>query len=320
MDNGYIAKNFCGVILAAGRGERIKPLSFGYPKPLLPICNKPLMHYQIDIMATVGIQKCIIVVGHIKEKIVEYFGDGSRLGVKIEYVEQKEPMGIAHAIGQLEGYIDKPFLLFLGDIFLVPKNLSRVFETYKREKTTAVLVVKTEDNPDFIKRNYAVIKNDRGRVLQVIEKPRYITNNLKGCGIYLFDLPIFDAIRRTPRTAMRDEYEITTSIQILIDDGSPVYAENAVDWDMNVTYPCDLLECNFKWLRHTGAQRLIAQNARLHSGARIDNSIIGENVVVSNPILIQDSIILNNVNVDSKADILKSLVSPELIIHCNQSK
>ena len=307
-----------GVILAAGKGQRITPLSFKVPKPLLCICNKPIIQYQIESMSNLGIKEFIIVVGHLKESIQEYFGDGSALGVKIKYVEQKEKLGIAHAIGQLEDHLDKPFLLFLGDIFFVPKNLGLMLEIFYKRHAGAVLAVKKESDPNSIRKNFTVILGDKAqRVTRVIEKPRYLSTNLKGCGIYLFSLAIFDAIRNTPRTAMRDEYEITTAIQILIEEQSLVYAADVIEWDMNVTVPCDLVKCNQKWLKKIGQRSVIDPTARLHQGVRVINSVVGRNVVINNPLTVKNSVILDGVRINKPADITNSLVAGDFSVVCD---
>ena len=256
-----------GVILAAGAGTRIRPLSLDVPKPLLPVCNKPVIGHQIDYMKAVGIRKFRIVVGHMGRHIMEAFGNGRDQDIEIRYVIQEKPLGIAHAVYQLEEELDGPMLMFLGDIFFVPKHLERMVHTFKQQNAAAILAVKRESRSEMVRRNFSVTLGDTARVTKVVEKPRYIRDNLKGCGIYLFDLPVFDAIRRTPRTAMRDEYEITTSIQILIDDGYPVYAEETVAWDMNVTVPEDLLYCNLVMLAHSHRDSMIAEDARICSGA-----------------------------------------------------
>lgn len=298
-----------GVVLSAGLGSRIKPLSFETPKPLLPVCNKPIMHYQLEAMASAGIRDFIIVVGYLKEKIMDYFGDGSSWGFRIRYVEQEKALGIAHAIGQLERHLDGPFLLFLGDIFTIHRDLTEVIDTFHKKKASVVLVVKKEENPEFIKRNFAIQLGRNGLVKKVIEKPRYTINNLKGCGIYLFDMPIFDAIRRTPRTALRDEYEITNSIQILIEDGLKVYTSEIVEWDMNVTVPEDLLECNLKALGHLYMRNVIGANVTLPHGTEVVNSVIGDNVRIASPIKISDSLILPGARIDSAGDIRRSIVA-----------
>lgn len=307
---------FCGVILAAGVGERIAPLNFATPKPLLPICNKPIMCYHIEYMKSTGIRDIFVVVGYLKEQIIEYFGDGSTFGVNITYVEQKAPLGIAHAVAQLEEYVDKPFLLSLGDIFFVLKDMVDIFTMFGHRRAGAVLVVKRENNLESIKKNFAVMTDEYGRVRRVIEKPRHTHSHLKGCGIYLFDLIIFDAIRQTPRTAMRDEYEITTAIQILIDGGHPVCYTEAIEWDMNVTFPQDLILCNLKQLQLMGKHNLIGRQVKLHQEARVTNSVIGNNVIVENAIQIEDSLILPCSRVTSCSDLKNTLVGPDLIIDC----
>jgi NDP-sugar pyrophosphorylase family protein len=317
---GEPANGFYGVILAAGEGARLRPLSFNQPKPMLPICNKSIIQHQIEYMLSIGIRRFLIVVGHLGRHIMEAFGNGSQYGAHIRYVIQEKPLGIAHAVYQLEDEVDGPFLLFLGDIFLVPKQLDEMFQIFRQRNATAVLAVKREEQLEYIKRNFAVSVSDSGRVNKVVEKPRYVKDNLKGCGIYLFDQPIFDAIRRTPRTAMRDEYEITTSIQILIDDGLPVYPAEVVAWDMNVTIPADLLECNLRLLDHMNLANLIGESVDIPSGAHISRTIIGDNVRIKNPINISRSLITSGSIVDSSRDLDGVIISASEIIQCFPEK
>ena len=311
-----MSRKLLGVILAAGKGSRIQPLNLYLPKPLLPVCNKPIIQYQLEDMRRIGVENVIIVVGHLKEEIISYFGDGSSLGLSIRYVEQHKTLGIAHAVAQLENVVDSPFILFLGDIFLVSKNLQTMERMFWERRAGAVLAVKREDNPEYIRRNFAVILHASGTITRVIEKPRYLINNLKGCGVYIFDLAIFDAIRRTPRTAQRDEYEITNSIQILIDDGYPVFPAEVIEWDMNITFACDLLDCNRSQLKRLGKRSLVGQGADIHSGALIQGSVLGDGVTVEKPIVIRDSLVLSGVRIDSEQDIERMLVSSDVTVEC----
>ncbi len=310
------ANNLYGVILAAGTGARLRPLSFHQPKPLLPICNKPIMQHQIEYMRDIGINKFRIVVGHLGRSIMEYFQDGSAFGVQIRYVMQEKQLGIAHAVYQLEDELDGPFLLFLGDIFLVPGNLSKMVDIFYENKAAAVLAVMHENRAEYVRRNFAVSLSNTNRVIKVVEKPRYIEDKLKGCGVYLFDLPVFDAIRHTPRTAMRDEYEITTSIQILIDDGFPVYPAEVVEWDMNVTVPCDLLNCNLRLLDKTGKKQLIGKNVQMPSGMNIQESVVGENVVFKHAIDLRRSLVMPNTVIHSSRDMEDVIISGDAMIQC----
>ncbi|GAB4506100.1 MAG: sugar phosphate nucleotidyltransferase [Anaerolineales bacterium] len=308
-----------GVILAAGQGSRIEPLSIYRPKPLLPVCNKPILQYQLEDMRRIGIREVILVVGHLKEGIVSRFGDGAWLGMHITYVEQKEKLGIAHAVGQLEPYVNDPFLLFLGDIFMMAPRLGEMVDMFWERKAGAVLAVKREEDPARISRNFAVVVHPSGTVSRVIEKPRCPPSNLKGCGIYAFDLSIFDAIRRTPRTAQRDEYELTNSIQILIEDGYPVYPAEVVDMDVNVTVAKDLLECNLEQLKRLGVDSVIGEGVTLAEGARVQNSVLGDGVVIKHPILIQDSLILSGTVVDTPHDLVRQLVTPEVTLDLRET-
>lgn len=310
------ANRYTGVILCAGKGSRIDPFNAHYPKPLLPILNRPIMEHQIEHMRDLGIRDVVLVVGHLKELVQAHFGDGSRLGVSIRYVEQRETLGIAHAVMQLERHIVGPFLLFLGDIFYVPKELHTMLEAFEAGGVSGVLAVKREEDATAIHKNFSVSVDDRLRVSRVVEKPRYLVNNLKGCGMYLFAPEIFDAIRQTPRTAMRDEYELTTSIQIFIDSGYWVKAAEVVDWDYNITLPWDLLDCNARFLAQTGQRNVIDPSAVVHKGARLEGAIVGERATITKPVRIARTIFLPDTRYDGDADLEDCILSRDIQIRC----
>ncbi|MEQ8762286.1 MAG: sugar phosphate nucleotidyltransferase [Planctomycetota bacterium] len=307
---------YCGVILSAGKGSRIDPFHTHYPKPLLPIGNVPIIGHQIEILKSLGIRKVYIVVGHLMDKILNAFGRGSEYGVEIEYVEQEKILGIAHAVGRLAPHIDVPFFLFLGDIFYVPERIERMKERFERGDVAGVLAVKQEPDPDAIRKNFTVSLEDDDRVTRVVEKPRRIENDLKGCGIYLFSPEVFDAIRKTPRTAMRDEYEITDSVQILIDSGAGVAACKVVAWDYNITFPQDVLTCNLRWLDHLGEAKMVDPTADLAEGTEIVHSVIGAGVRVKRPIRIEHTVILPGTVVDQPTNLDHAVMSHQTVIHC----
>jgi dTDP-glucose pyrophosphorylase len=258
-----------------------------------------------------------LVIGHYGFEIAKALGMGERYGVRLHYVEQGEAKGIAHAVGQLEPHIDQPFLLFLGDIYFQTKDLGEMETVFRQGGLSAVLATKHEQDPEAIRRNFAVIENAQGFVRRVIEKPRHIENTLKGCGLYLFDLHIFDAIRRTPRTAMRDEYEITESIQILIDDGYKVKSLPVVEEDINLTYPSDLLALNMKALRATGRDVCLGRDVRIHPDARLLNTVVGDHAAVERPIQIEDSVVFSNARVTAGTDIRRAIVTESQVISCS---
>jgi dTDP-glucose pyrophosphorylase len=150
----------------------------------------------------------------------------------------------------------------------------------------------------------------------VIEKPRYVSSQLKGCGLYVFDQHIFDAIRRTPRTAMRDEYEITDSIQILINDGYVVHHHPIVERDLNLTRPDDLLTINLIELERKGLPCLVGDNVTAPEGTRIERSVIGEGVVIRHPIRISNSVLMPNITVDTSHDLDAVVMDGEHSVYC----
>ena len=309
-------QRYIGVILSAGKGSRIDPFNTHFPKPMLPIVNRPILEHQIGYMRGLGIEEVILVVGHLQDIIRQHLGDGSRLGVRVRYVEQVQTLGIAHAVMQLERHIAAPFLLFLGDIFYVPKDLAAMLRLYEQGGNGAVIAVQREKDPAAIRKNFSVQMDARGHVTRVVEKPRFLVNDLKGCGMYLFGPEIFDAIRQTPRTALRDEYELTNAIQIFIDSGNVVQAAEVVDWDYNITFPADLLDCNGKVLRMLGQRNAVAASARIHAGARLDGAVIGERVVIDAPLRIHNTVILPDTHVEGSDDLEDCILSREICIRC----
>lgn len=313
MSDRSTDREFLGVILAAGKGARIAPFSGQLPKPVLPILGKPLLQYQVESLRDLGVSRILIVIGHLGFEIVRALGDGSRWGVEIEYVDQGPTLGIAHALGKLESHLDLPFLLFLGDIFFLHRELARMKDLFETPDTHAVLAVKEEPSPEAIRRNFVVLEDEGGLVRRVIEKPRYPRTNLKGCGLYLFDPVIFDAVRRTPRTAMRDEYELTDAIQIMIDDGHSVRAARVIEDDLNLSYPRDLLDINLQVL---GEGEYIGEGVRLADGCEVRRSVVMEGAVVEQPIRIEESLIFPHTHVSTARDLARSIVTPRVTIDC----
>lgn len=280
-----------GVVLAAGRGARLRPLSDGLPKPLAPVCNKPIIQYQLEAMRDAGVRDVAIVIGPNGGPIRARFGDGSGLGVRIEYVTDPAPAGIAASLLRAEPWVEGPFTLFLGDIMLALDDLAPAFEPLERGAAGSLVV--RHDTPEAVRRNFVVVADETGRVSGVVEKPRgELPSDLKGCGAYVFDRAIFAAIRRTRPSPLRNELELTDSIQTLIDMGGPLYAAEVVRWDINVTYPVDLLDCNLRLLRDRGLGRLVGVGAWIHAGAELRRSIVGDGAIVGAPIVLDECVVL----------------------------
>ncbi len=306
-----MAEALMGAILAAGRGTRMAPFGEDYPKPLLPVGNKPLIEYQIETMRSMGITEIAVLIGHKGYLITKVLGDGSRFGVRLHYVEQTQMFGIAHAVGRLEPVLDRPFLLMLGDIYFVAEDLGQMTALHRDTGCAAVLAAKMETDPAAIRKNFSIQLDAGGRVTRVIEKPRHTTNRLKGVGLYLFDPVIFDAIRRTPRTAMRDEYELTDAIQVMIDDGVETRVSSCVEDDINLTSPADLLHCNLLVARSMDVTSLRDDTADLHPGVTLDQVVVGARVRVRQGITIRRSVILEDAEIDTDQDIDGMVISRE---------
>jgi dTDP-glucose pyrophosphorylase len=306
-----------GVILAAGKGARMYPFSDRTPKPILPILNTPLVVHQVEAMRGCGITDLHIVVGHLGYQVAGVLGDGARYGVRITFHEQESTLGLAHAVGALEPHLGGPFLLMLGDIFFhLNGRLDPVIDEVVSGRVNASLVSMYEPDPAMVRRNFVIQADEDGVVRRVIEKPRYVDSQLKGCGLYVFDPHIFDAIRRTPRTAMRDEYEITDSIQILIDDGYRVRHWPIVERDLNLTKVDDLLAINLIELSRRGLERLIGDRVRLPPGTVIERSVIGDGVVIRHPIRIRNAVVLSDVVVESASDLDSVVLNGEHTVYC----
>jgi len=316
---GAAHSELMGVILAAGKGTRMRPFSERYPKPILPVLGKPLMAYQLDMLAGLGVRRVVVVIGHLGHEVVRELGDGSRWGVEIRYVEQDETLGIAHAVSRLEPHVDRPFFLFLGDIFFETGDLASMAErlTAGRE-VKGVLACKRESDLEAIKRNFVVLTGADDRVERVIEKPRHPRTDLKGCGIYLFDLAFFDAVRRTPRTAMRNEYEITDSIQIFIDDGYRVEAADVVKADMNVSYPADLLQLNLLLLARTNQPNLVQAGAQVAASAQLSRCVVLAGATVGDSARLQDCLLFPDAVVPAGRERRRTIYTADTEIRCDE--
>lgn len=308
-----------GVILAAGHGSRMGPFGEQIPKPIAPICNKPILVYQLEHLRGMGIEEVIIVIGHLGHVITQHLGDGSAFGVRIRYVEQQQRLGLAHAVGQLERHVDRPFVLFLGDLYFQFQELERMLDIFEAHRPAAVLSVKEEEDVNEVKKNFSVQVREDGTVRRVIEKPRFVNSMLKGCGLYLFDLPIFDAIRRTPRTAMRDEYELTDSIQILMDLEYTVRAAPVVKFDMNVTFIRDLITCCQMEMARLGVEQVVGKGCTLHPGVTLKDSVIGDGVTISSPIHLERCVVLSGVTLGEGHDFHDTVITPTAKLHARHT-
>jgi UDP-N-acetylglucosamine diphosphorylase/glucosamine-1-phosphate N-acetyltransferase len=225
------------LVLAAGEGMRLRPLTSNTPKPLLLVGGQPFMSHTIGALANLGIDDIYILVGWKANKIKEYYGDGSRMGLRIKYLEQRERMGTAHAIGCAEGSIEEPFICLNGDVIMFQDDLKRMLDRHRATSTTVMGAVTVPDPERF-----GVIESKDGLLVKIHEKPKVPPTDLINAGAFVFGPDIFSRIRVTPRS-VRGEFEITDTLNSLADEAE-VYVETFHEGWMDVGLPWDLLKAN----------------------------------------------------------------------------
>ncbi|HOK89826.1 MAG TPA: sugar phosphate nucleotidyltransferase [Candidatus Hydrogenedentes bacterium] len=301
-----------GVILAAGRGARMGPFGASCPKPIAPVANEPLAERQIRQLRGLGVREVVVVIGHLGHMVSRCLGDGSRMGVSIRYVEQERPMGLAHAVSQLEGQVDRPFYLMLGDLYFELEHPERLAAAFLESGCAAAIALMTGPvPPERQAQDFAVHLDGKGLVRRVIEKPRYLQSPRKGCGFYLFDLPIFDAIRNTPRTALRDEFELTVALQTLVDFGCSVAAAPVVAFDLNVTTVADLIACSRRALASSGRTHVIGEGCEIADRVRLEETAVGDRARIVRPVCLRRCVVLPDAVVDAEEDLEDLVITPE---------
>jgi bifunctional UDP-N-acetylglucosamine pyrophosphorylase/glucosamine-1-phosphate N-acetyltransferase len=264
------------VVLAAGEGQRLRPLTFTRPKHMIPVGGKPILEHLIGTLREAGIEEILIVVNYKSEMIKEHFNSGERFNVKIDYVMQEKVLGTADAIAAAENYINnKDFLAVNGDLLLSVNAIKPVLEVHEKAKPTATLAAVKVENPE----HYGVLKIDCGRLIDVLEKPRSeaALGNWINAGIYAFSSEIFNLIRRTSPSE-RGELEITESIRLALRDGEKVAVAkiSGDDW-LDIGRPWDLLDANMRVLKTVKRSILGA----VEEGARIKGQVyVGDGALV----------------------------------------
>ncbi len=274
------------VLLAAGAGERLMPLTATRPKHLIKVGGKPILQFCLEAVKSAGITEAIIVTHYMGEAIKSYFGDGEKLGLKLSYVEQKAILGTGNAAEVAEPYVDGDFVLIYGDLLFGQDAVKQVLSQFKKGKTAAVMAVVPVDRPE----NYGIIEQDaEGNVRRLIEKPATgkAPSNLANAGIYAFSKEVFDKLKQT-KASVRGEWELTDSITMLAQEGKTVLQAqlSKEDW-FDVGRPWDLLDANnwaLKRMEHKvlgtieqGAHLIgpitVAESARIRSGAYIEGPV-----------------------------------------------
>jgi bifunctional UDP-N-acetylglucosamine pyrophosphorylase/glucosamine-1-phosphate N-acetyltransferase len=233
------------VILAAGEGSRMRPLTYTRPKVMLPIANKPILEHLLIEAKKAGIREFIFIVGYRDEQVRDYFGNGDKWGVSIGYSTQRRQLGTADALKMIEGLVDGNFLVINGDIIVSQKDIDRLANS----SDNTLSVVKVEDARDL-----GAVEINGSKVVRIYEKVKKPPSPMANAGLYLFTPDIFDAISQTSKSP-RGEYEITDSLQWLIDQRGYISYQEIGYW-LDLSYPWDLLTANESLLTGIKSQYL----------------------------------------------------------------
>lgn len=300
------------LIASGGRGTRLRPITHTQNKHLIPIANKPILHYAIEAVAGAGIKEIGIVCNSDSSEVPNAIGNGKRWGVKITYIPQDAPLGLAHVVKISEEFVGKDdFIFYLGDNMVVG-GVKRFVDAFEKGNCNCHLTLSRVKDPE----RFGVPELKNGRIIRVEEKPKKARSQYAVAGIYVYDHHIFEAVKKI-KPSNRGELEISDAHQYLIEKGYKIGYSEITGWWKDTGKPSDLLEANRLILDNiepriegnVDARSTIAGKVVIEKGAKIKNSlvrgpaIIGKNCVIENSYIgpftsIGDSTMVRNSEVE----------------------
>jgi len=325
------------LFLAGGIGTRLRPLTNDIPKPMVPIMNRPLLEWSMENLRKCGITEIVISTGYKSGCIEDYFGDGSKLGFKIKYIQEESPQGTGGAIKNTGFLYDETFLVFNADI-IFNMDLKKLIEFHKSKNASATIAVTRVSNPSA----YGVIECDKnGYIHSFTEKPEKNEGNSDfiNAGVYVFEPEVLDEIpEERPVSVERDVFPL------LIQKDYKVAAYDGCTYWMDIGTPekylqthrdilagdCCLPGVRFdKHSRKTDNRTMIDSTAVIHESVYIGNNVkigantvmgpntvIGDNVCIRKSSNISNSIIWNNVNIESGSNIEGNIMAQSFLVKC----
>ena len=285
-----------GLILSGGRGTRLRPITHTSAKQLVPVANKPVLFYGIEAMAAAGIEEVgIIVAPETGDEIRAAADDGSQFGVRITYIEQDAPLGLAHAVLTAEPFLgESPFVMYLGDN-LLQGGITELVAAFRNHEPDALILLTAVPDPE----NYGVAELRDGAVVRLVEKPGEPQTDLALVGVYMFTPVVHDAARAISPSD-RGELEITDAIQHLVDGGRRVEPHIVKGWWKDTGRLEDILEAN----------RLVLDTIQSRVDGELVDAQIGGRVVIEPGARLERSSVRGPAVVGAGARLVDAYIGP----------
>jgi glucose-1-phosphate thymidylyltransferase len=305
------------LILSGGKGTRLRPITYTSAKQLVPVANKPILFYGLEAVKEAGITDVGIVVGDTADEVKAALGDGKQFGLRIDYIHQEAPLGLAHAVKVSKDFIgNDSFVMYLGDNLLKNGITSFVSDFEKGEYDAQILLAQVE-NP----REFGVAELDGERVIGLEEKPKKPKSNFALVGVYMFTSRIFEAVKHI-KPSFRNELEITDAIQYLIDKGFVVNSHVVEGWWKDTGKLEDILEANHMILQELSPlvesapskDSAVHGNVRIAKGVTIEGSVLRGPCIIGEGVRIIDSYIGPFTSVGPSTQIIASEVENSIIL------
>jgi glucose-1-phosphate thymidylyltransferase len=286
------------LVLSGGSGTRLRPITHTSAKQLVPVANKPVLFYGLEAIAEAGVTDVGIIVGDTAPAIEAAVGDGSKFGIKVTYIKQDAPLGLAHAVLIAKEFLgDDDFVMYLGDNFIVG-GITGIVEEFAAHRPEAQIMLTRVSDP----RSFGVAELDEttGRVKNLVEKPKQPKSDLALVGVYLFTPAIHEAVASL-KPSWRGELEITEAIQWLLDHGRTVSSTTITGYWKDTGNVTDMLEVN----------RLVLEGIEPRIDGQVDDDceIIGR-VVVETGALVCSSRIVGPAIIGAGSKIIGSYIGP----------
>ncbi|GGU98228.1 glucose-1-phosphate thymidylyltransferase [Actinomadura cremea] len=325
------------LVLAGGTASRLRPFSNSLPKQLIPLAGRPVLEHVLRGIADIGVRDTAIVVGDTAPAVMDAIGDGARLGLRVTYVPQARPLGLAHCVTLARSFLgDDDFVMYLGDN-LLPGGIADPARRFRARRPSAQLLLRRVADP----RAFGVAEVGRGGVVRRLEeKPAHPRTDLAVLGVYFFTAAVHAAIDAC-RPSHRGELEITDAIQVLIDRGRTVRAvEHTGHW-RDIGRPADVLACNRRLLAElrprtdgeldaatevTGGPVVVEPGARVIRSRITGPALVGADTVLTDcevgpdaaigrdcslrGVRLRDAVVLDGTSLSGPADVHAALVSP----------